>query len=103
MQTRVLWTPQASEDLLNIYVTIGLDNPAAAERLYDAIEARISNLQLYPRSGERRPEIRPSTRMLVEKPYVILYATEPDTDSEPVESVVIVRIVDGRRDLLNMF
>ena len=34
----LLWTPQAREDLLEIYVTIGLDNPSAAERVYSAIE-----------------------------------------------------------------
>jgi toxin ParE1/3/4 len=41
--------------------------------------------------------------MLVEAPYVILYETIPDTDIEPVEFVEIVRVVDGRRDLLNLF
>jgi plasmid stabilization system protein ParE len=30
MKTTVLWTPQAREDLLDIYVTIGFDNPASA-------------------------------------------------------------------------
>lgn len=31
MKPAVLWTPQAREDLLDIYVAIGLDNAAAAE------------------------------------------------------------------------
>ena len=38
MKPVLLWTPKAREDLLDIYVTIGFDNPSAAERLYTAIE-----------------------------------------------------------------
>lgn len=41
MKPDVLWTPQAQEDLLDIYVTIGFDNPSAAERMYTALEQRI--------------------------------------------------------------
>jgi plasmid stabilization system protein ParE len=33
MRPALLWTPQAREELLDIYVTIGLDNPSAAERV----------------------------------------------------------------------
>ena len=53
-----------------------------------------------PRMGVRRPDIRPSTRMLVEAPFLLLYETIPDTD---VECVEIVRVVDGRRDLRHLF
>jgi hypothetical protein len=37
--------------------------------------------------------------MLVEAPYPILYETVSDTDGGPLWAVVIVRVVDGRRDL----
>jgi plasmid stabilization system protein ParE len=40
MRTSVLWTPQAREDLLDIYVTIGFDNPSAAERMWRCLQAR---------------------------------------------------------------
>jgi len=89
----------AREDLLDLYVTIGLDNPSAAERVYSAIEVQASLLIAQPRLGVRRPEIAPATRMLVEGPYLILYETHPDSDSGPVDSVEIVRIVHGHRDL----
>ena len=42
---------------LDIYVTIGLDNPSAAERVYQAIEAKAELLASHPRLGPRRPEI----------------------------------------------
>jgi toxin ParE1/3/4 len=99
MKPTVLWTPQAREDFLDIYRTIGLDNPGAAERFYFAMEARTKRLASQPRIGPRRPEIRPQARVLVERPYLILYETHPDTDDGPITEVEIVRILHGRRDL----
>jgi toxin ParE1/3/4 len=95
----LLWTPQAHEDLIDIYVTIGLDNPSAAERVYSAIEERASLLITQPRLGVRRPEIAPAARILVVGLYLVLYETHPDTEEGPIDSVDIVRIVHGHRDL----
>jgi toxin ParE1/3/4 len=102
MRVKVSWTRQAREDLLEIYCTIGLDNPSAAERVFTAIEARVQSLINYPRLGPRRSEIRPPMRILVEGPYLILYETRPDTDEGRITSVEVVRIVDGRRNLRNL-
>jgi toxin ParE1/3/4 len=103
MKSALLWTPQAREDLLDIYVTIGFDNPAAAERLYTAIEERTAQLATYPRLGVRRPEIALTARMLVEGVYLILYETHPNIDDGPIDEVEIVRIVHGHRDLARIF
>jgi plasmid stabilization system protein ParE len=59
MKAKLLWSPQAREDLLNIYLTIGLDNPNAAERFVNLIEAQAALLADQPRLGPRRPEINP--------------------------------------------
>jgi hypothetical protein len=48
--------------------------------------------------GVRRTDIRQSTRMLVEAPYLLLYRTNPDTDEGPIDTVEIIRVIDGRRD-----
>jgi toxin ParE1/3/4 len=103
MVAELTWSPQSREDVLEIYVIIGLDNPAAAERVYTAIEAKAEALAHFPRLGPRRPDIRPRARILVEGPYLILFETHPDTDEGPVDRVEIVRVVDGRRDLTNLF
>lgn len=95
MSASLRWTPQAQEDLFEIYCLIGLDNPAAAGRIVTVIEERIETLAKYPRMGRRRPDIRPCMRLLVKTPYLILYNTEPDTDQGAVKVVNIVRIVDG--------
>ena len=102
MPVDLVWTPQAREDLIEIYTYIGLDNPSAAERIFVALQARTELLIEYPRLGARRSDIRPTTRLLIEGPYLILYETHPDTDEGSVDAVEVVRIVDGRRNLKNL-
>ena len=41
--------------------------------------------------------------MLVEGVYLILYETHPETDEGPLETIEIVRIVHGHRDLSRIF
>jgi len=41
--------------------------------------------------------------MLVEGPYLILYETHPDNEDGGIDQVEIVRIIDGRRNLKNLF
>jgi toxin ParE1/3/4 len=103
MKPTLVWRPQAREDLLDIYLAIGIDNVAAAERLYTAIEEKASLLAAHPRLGVRRPEIAPTARMLVEGVYLILYETHPDTDEGPVDGIEIVRLMHGHRDLSRIF
>lgn len=93
------WSKRAREDLLQIYVAIGLQNVSAAEAFYDRLESLAATLTEHPRKGPRRRDIRPSVRMLVERPYLILYELTPDTEHGPVERIEILRVVDGRRDL----
>jgi toxin ParE1/3/4 len=99
----LVWSNQARTDLLEIYIMIGLDQPATAERYFDRIEDKAHLLKSQPRMGMRRSDIRPSMRMLIESPYLILYRTDPDTEEGPVSTVEIIRVVDGRRDLSGIF
>ena len=103
MPTRLIWSNQARIDLLEIYVLIGLEQPAAAERYFNRIETKARLLQSQPRMGVRRPDIRSGLRMLVETPYLLLYRIDPDTDEGIVNTVEIVRVLDGRRDLSSLF
>jgi toxin ParE1/3/4 len=103
VSVELVWTPQAREDLIEIYTFIGLDRQSAAERVFGRIERKAGLLFDHPRLGMRRPDIRPSTRVLVEGPYLILYETHPDSDEGRIDAVEIVRIVDGRRNLNSLF
>jgi toxin ParE1/3/4 len=101
--TRVFRSPAAERDLEDIWLTIATDNPTAATRMVRALGARIDRLAEHPRLGPRRRDLRPTVRVLVEGPYLILFETHPDTDEGPVDQVEIVRVVDGRRDLTSVF
>lgn len=103
MPVKVLWTPQAREDLLDIYCLIAEDSLTAAERIFTSIERASEALATHPRMGPRRPDIRPAARIVVEGSYLVLYETEPDTDYGAVKTVTVVRVVDGRRDLTRLF
>ncbi|MHB8302410.1 MAG: type II toxin-antitoxin system RelE/ParE family toxin [Acidobacteriaceae bacterium] len=103
MKADLFWSPQAREDLLEIYISIGIDSPDAAERLYTAMESKANLLVSHPRLGVRRPEIQNSARILMEGAYLLLYETHPDTNEGAIASIEIVRVVDGRRDLSRPF
>jgi toxin ParE1/3/4 len=103
MRPTLLWRPQAEQDLMEIYVGIGLENSSAAERLYEAIVDQAALLVRHPRLGVRRPEISPSARMLVEGVYLLLYEIHPDTDADAVNEVEIVRVIHGHRDIAVVF
>ena len=83
MRIDLVWTPQAREDLIEIYTFTGLENPSAAERIFDALQAKAELLTENPRLGVRRPEILPAMRLLIEAPYLFLYETHRDPSSPP--------------------
>ena len=101
--TGIVISPAAERDLEEIWLTIAADNPRAATRMLRTIAAKIETLGHHPRMGARRPDIRRHTRMLVERPYLILYETRPDAADGLVDIVEIVRVIDGRRDLKTLF
>lgn len=103
MPNRLIWTDRARQDLLDIYELIGLEQPAAAERYFDRIETIANLLRHQPRLGVPRPDIAPALRMLIERPYPILYRVLPDEPSGAVDEIEIVRVVDGRRDLRGLY
>lgn len=103
MAARLLWTEQARDDLLDIYLLIGAEQPLAAERFFDRISNVISALADHPKIGSRRNDIAPGVRLIVEHPYLLIYRLEPDARVQPVQQVEIVRIIDGRRDLRTLF
>jgi toxin ParE1/3/4 len=98
----LFWTPQAEQDLIEIYSFIALDSPAAADRILAKLQSSVEILTRNPRLFQRRPDIRPSARVLIEGPYLILYEIHPDSDTGPVRDVELVRVVDSRRDLKNL-
>ncbi|WP_316159969.1 MULTISPECIES: type II toxin-antitoxin system RelE/ParE family toxin [unclassified Bradyrhizobium] len=56
MPIELVWSNQAWSDLLDIYLLIWVDQPAAAERHLDRIEAKFELLRSQPRMGARRSD-----------------------------------------------
>lgn len=93
---RILRTPAAEQDLVDIWCSIALDAPNAADRVFDGLVDRIQQLAEFPELGAARSEVDPAARCLIEGNYLILYRLRDD-------AVEIVRIIHGARDLTDLF
>jgi toxin ParE1/3/4 len=89
---------RAKEELRQLWRYIAAENPAAADRLLLRIDNKLQILRDFPDIGTMRDDIRPGFRMLVEGNYLLLY--EHDAASNSVE---LIAVVDGRRDLSGLF
>jgi toxin ParE1/3/4 len=85
-------TSRAEADLAAIGDHVAADNPTAAARLLEKLEAQCGMLGERPLLGPARPDIAPDARAWVAGKYLILYRAEAD-------GVEIVRVVHGARDL----
>ena len=92
---RIVRSPTAESDLIDIWCNVALDGPAAADRLLNAIAERIWQLALFPDSGPARPDIAKDARVLTVGNYLVLYRQNR-------EEIEIVRIVYGARDVTTL-
>jgi toxin ParE1/3/4 len=86
----IVRTNRADEDLIEIWTYIAAENPAAADRVLDAIEARWQQLALHPYSGAARDDIAPSIRHWISGEYLTLYRLNGG-------GIEIIRVIRGRR------
>jgi plasmid stabilization system protein ParE len=86
-------SPEARDDLRELWVYIASDNPGAADKLEEDIYAACELLSKSPRVGHKRPDLtdEPVRFWPVRGQYLVIYL--PDT--EPLK---IVRILHGARD-----
>lgn len=88
---RVVYRPSADADLLDLFVSIAGDNPAAAERFIERLRKALRRLADFPDSAPARPEIGAGIRGLSVPPYIAYYAI---MDAE----VAILRIIHAARE-----
>ena len=88
-------TAQAEEDLIEIWIYIAQDNPAAADRLFDRIYSKFSILAEQPALGPSRDDIAPNLRYLPVGNYLILYRII-------AKGIEVVRVTQGMRNLKNL-
>ena len=89
---------EARTDLIDIWSYIAADNPDAADRQIDKIEALFNRLCEYPRLGPERDDIADGLRGFVRGHYLVLYQLD-----ESRRSVQIIRVIHGMRDLSALF
>jgi len=91
----VVRSPAAEDDLTEIWLTIALESPRAADRFIDTIGFRIRQLAIFPDSGPARPDIAPEARALTVGKYLVLYRHN-------AQNVEILRVVHGARDITTL-
>lgn len=92
MKLKVHRLPQADDDLWEIWATIALERPKAADRFVSRIYAAEDLLCEFPQLGEARPELAADLRKWTVGPYLMLYRLMPD-------AIEVVRILHGAQDL----
>ena len=86
----------ARADLSDIWSYYGRAvGPQTADNIIRGQACRL--LEDHPYGGRARNEVRPGLRSVVARPHVIFYRVTPDEIAE------IVRVLDGRRDIEEIF
>ena len=87
MRRRIVLSAEAAADLNELHAYILLDNPAAADRLVDRLEAALEQLARHPEIGHARDDLasRPVLFCPVGR-YLIVYRS----DRDPIELVAVV-------------
>lgn len=91
MSHRVVFTPEAADQLLHLYAYIArAASPPVAARYTEAIVAHCESLNVFPHRGVQRDDIRPGLRIThYRKRAVIAFAVD-------AEQVSILGIYGGR-------
>jgi toxin ParE1/3/4 len=89
---RVVVSLRARSDILSIHSYLAEHSLVAADRMLVRFSQRFEELREFPLLGRDRSELRPSLRGLLVDGYIAFYIVETD-------QIVVVRVVDGRRDI----
>ena len=93
---KVIYSPVAQNDLLDIASFIARDKPLAAGRWVESVRQKCELLAKHPEAGEERPAFSvPGCRSFSAGNYVLFYRPIAD-------GIEIARIVHGSRDMRNL-
>ncbi len=85
-------TQKAASDIKELWRYIAADSIEAADRVISVIQSSFDKLAEHPNIGHRRDELDPVYRVWRVYSYLIVYRQKS-------ESIQIVRVVSGYRDL----
>jgi toxin ParE1/3/4 len=89
-------SPQAREDLIEIWQFISQDSVEAADNLLDSFVEKFELIADRPQAGCARPELARNLRSFPVGRYVIFYRLSRNV-------VEIVRVLHGARDIYAVF
>jgi toxin ParE1/3/4 len=95
---RVLRSSAAKADLFEIWCYIAGHDEDAADGWLAKFDAAIARLSAFPGMGSSRPELPEGILAFSVRPFLILY-----TKDEAKQKVVIIRVIDARRDFTSLF
>ena len=95
---RVLKTPDAELDLIEIWLHISEDNARAADRLWSKFEQTFGLLAANPGVGPSRPELAVDLRSFPVGNYLVFYRSLVEGDG-----IAIIRVLHGARELRHHF
>ncbi len=91
----IIKSPEAQADLIDIWHYIGENNEAAADRILDDIDRKLTFLSNSPYIGRERIDLGSSLRSFPVGSFVIFYV--------PIENgIEVVRVLHGARDIENL-
>lgn len=93
---RGLRTPQAEDDLVEVWAYIAEDSEEAADRFLGRIENACRRLAENPLTGRDRSQLAPRLRSLAMSSYVLFYRPRSD-------GIELIRVLHGARDLPALF
>jgi toxin ParE1/3/4 len=93
---QIIQSPQAQNDIIEIWVYLVQDNQAAANRLIATIDQKLNLLSDSPQIGQNREELAPSLRSLPVGKYLLFYRIIPN-------GIELVRVIHGARDIESIF
>ena len=91
---RVRISQLAEDDLVEIWKFIADDNPYAATKTIELIEARFHLLARQPEMGHNRPDLRSGLQSYTVRNYLIFFL-----HSKRPKGIDVVRFLEGHRDI----
>ncbi len=89
---KIVFSDEADSDLLHILTYLAERNLSSAASLAELFNSKIESLAHFPFIGRDRSVLAPELRSIVADNYVVFYRAER-------ERVLVVRVLDGRRDI----
>jgi toxin ParE1/3/4 len=94
--SRLVISPQAKTDLLNIWSFSFYDDGQAADRLVEEITAKFDTLLSFPEMGRSRKDLDADLRSFPFKRFIIFYRLIED-------GIEIFRVLHGKQNIEDIF